>query len=56
MELISSNIHSNGSRAQKWIGIKSQDGSIELVSALNRTICMDLSGGKAVNSANIQNI
>ena len=50
------NIHqyeSNGSRAQKWIGIKQEDGSIELVSALNSNVCMDLSGGKAVNNANV---
>lgn len=45
---------SNGSRAQKWVGIKQEDGSVEFISALNCNICVDLSGGKAVNNANIQ--
>lgn len=45
---------SNGSKAQKWIAVKQSDGSVELVSALDRTKCMDLSNGTAKNNSNIQ--
>lgn len=45
---------SNGSKAQKWIGVKQADGSIELISALDKTKCMDVSNGTAKNSSNIQ--
>lgn len=45
---------SNQTRAQKWIAVKQADGSMVLISALNRYRCMDLSGANASNGSNIQ--
>ena len=45
---------SNGSKAQKWIAVKNADGSVKLISALDKNICIDLNGGAASNSQNVQ--
>lgn len=44
---------SNDSYRQKWIAIKNSDGSIELVSALNKNYCIDLYSSRIVNGNNV---
>lgn len=44
---------SNGSYAQKWIAVKKNDGSYELVSGLNHFYCLDLYASKAKNGTNV---
>lgn len=44
---------SNDSYRQKWIAIKNTDGSIELVSALNKRFCMDLYSSRTVSGNNV---
>ena len=44
---------SNDSYRQKWIAIKNIDGSIELVSALNKRFCMDLYSSRTVSGNNV---
>lgn len=44
---------SNGSYAQKWIAVKKNDGSYELVSGLNHFYCLDLYASKAKNGNNV---
>lgn len=44
---------SNDSYRQKWIAIKNSDGSIELVSALNKNYCIDLYISRIVNGNNV---
>ncbi len=46
-----SNIQIMDLEHKKWIGLKHEDGSVELISALDSNICIDLSGGKAVNKS-----
>lgn len=45
---------SNGTKAQKWIALRKTDGSIKLVSALNRNMCVDLTYALITNAQNIQ--
>ena len=43
----------NGSSRQKWVAIKKNDGSYELVSALSRFYCLDLYASKTVDGNNV---
>lgn len=43
----------NGSSRQKWIAIKKNDGSYELVSALSRFYCLDLYASKTIDGNNV---
>lgn len=45
---------SNGTKAQKWIAVRQLDGSMDLVSALDRKKRVDLRWGTIANGTNIQ--
>lgn len=45
---------SNGTKAQKWIAVRQPDGSMDLVSALDRKKRVDLRWGTIANGTNIQ--
>ena len=44
----------NGTKAQKWVLIKNDDGSITFASALDTNLVIDIPGGKAQNAANLR--
>ena len=43
----------NGSSRQKWVAIKKNDGSYELVSALSKFYCLDLYASKTIDGNNV---
>lgn len=45
---------SNNSLSQKWVALRTETGQIEVVSALSKSLCLDVSGGSGVPRANIQ--
>ena len=45
---------SNGTYAQKWIAVKTSDGSYTFQSALAENAVLDVNGGSSANGTNVQ--